>query len=94
MKWGAFELELAANPRLGTFTLASFTDATASCFCSSWAMLIVIMETPLPMATPVPTRPVRARMDMETYTDCVLGILRFLSSSRSFTAAHRARDPK
>ena len=44
-------------------------------------MLIVIMETPLPMATPVPTRPVRARMDKETYTDCVLGILRFLSSS-------------
>ena len=57
--------------------MVSFTEATfiACCFCSSCAMDMVIMDTPEPMATPVPTRPVSARMDMETYTDCVLGIL-------------------
>jgi hypothetical protein len=53
------------------------TLAATAVFCcvSASAICIVIMLTPDPMATPVPTRPVRARMDMDTYTDCVLGIL-------------------
>ena len=47
---------------------ASLTLAATAVFCcvSASAICIVIMLTPDPMATPVPTRPVRARMDMDT----------------------------
>ena len=69
-------MPLAAKPRDGTRADASLTEATtACCFCSSSTMAMDIMDTPEPIATPVPTSPVRARMDMETYTDCVLGIM-------------------
>ncbi|ABO98760.1 predicted protein [Ostreococcus lucimarinus CCE9901] len=51
-------------------------------------MAMDIMDTPEPMATPVPTSPVRARMDSETYTDCVPGIL--LLCVRSLHQARRS----